>query len=320
MTATRQDAKLELETKIKTRANMALGKMEGPRWRQKVMPDDQNKNQEIDDLKNFIKTTEASLESAKRTLAELTGESVGPASSSGQPTGVTDKIIEGVFNGENMVASDGKVFPVPANYASKSKLVVGDRLKLTVAEDGSFIFKQIGPVERRKIIGTLTFENNAYLVMAEGKVYRVLYASVTYYKAQNGDRVTLVIPSNEEVEWAALDNVIHEIPEKEIFEDNILSDSEEPETPFWAGLDTAAPEPEVLPNPAPGGIGADIKSLEPTPEVQVAVPGLVNETPIVPSEQPRPQEPSVEPISAPAIPEDSQQASSEPQATAEMDI
>ena len=58
------------------------------------------------------------------------------------------KIIEGQFDGQNMIGPDGKVYPVPANYASKSKLVEGDTLKLTIAQDGSFIYKQIGPVER----------------------------------------------------------------------------------------------------------------------------------------------------------------------------
>jgi len=28
------------------------------------------------------------------------------------------KVIEGVFDGQNMVGSDGKTYPVPANYAS----------------------------------------------------------------------------------------------------------------------------------------------------------------------------------------------------------
>lgn len=64
-----------------------------------------------------------------------------------------DKIIEGVFDGQNMIGPDEKMYPVPANYASKSKLVEGDVLKLTIASDGTFVFKQIGPVDRDKKIG-----------------------------------------------------------------------------------------------------------------------------------------------------------------------
>ena len=62
-------------------------------------------------------------------------------------------IVEGIFDGENFIAPDGKKYLVPANYASKSKLVAGDILKLTIMADGSFVYKQISPVERKKIIG-----------------------------------------------------------------------------------------------------------------------------------------------------------------------
>jgi hypothetical protein len=81
------------------------------------------------------------------------GSIVTPTSSREEVSG---KIIEGVFDGQVMIGPDGKSYPVPANYASKSKLVEGDILKLTIADDGGFIYKQIGPIPRRQIIGTLT--------------------------------------------------------------------------------------------------------------------------------------------------------------------
>ena len=119
------------------------------------------------------------------------------------------KVIEGVFDGQNMIGPDSKQYPVPANYASKSKLVEGDVLKLTIADDGSFIYKQIGPIERRKVLGMLiTDEKGDFRVMADGKMYKVLLASVTYFKAQAGDEVTIVIPKDSEAQWAAVENVI----------------------------------------------------------------------------------------------------------------
>ncbi|MSR68314.1 hypothetical protein EXS66_00830 [Candidatus Saccharibacteria bacterium] len=118
------------------------------------------------------------------------------------------KIIEGQFDGQNMVGPDSKVYPVPANYASKSKLVEGDTLKLTIAQDGSFIYKQIGPVERKKIIAKMSLENGQYIAIIGDKHYRVLYASVTYFKAQPGDEVTIVIPANTDATWAAIEAVI----------------------------------------------------------------------------------------------------------------
>lgn len=122
-----------------------------------------------------------------------------------EPTG---KIIEGHFDGQNMIGPDGKTYPVPANYASKSKLVEGDTLKLTIATDGSFIYKQIGPIERKKLIAKLGLENGQYIAQVGDNQFRVLYASVTYFKAQPGDEVTVVIPAHGEANWAAIEAVI----------------------------------------------------------------------------------------------------------------
>lgn len=177
------------------------------------------KQKQIDELRGYIAAVEKNLNTAKDSLYKLTGDKDDSALSDVSNTEFTSsddgKVIEGIFDGENMLGPDGKIFPVPANYASKSKLVEGDRLKLTIAEDGSFIFKQIGPAERKKVIGSLSFEDNAFHVLAEGKTYNVLYASVTYYKAKPGDRVTIVIPANEESKWGALENVIHEVKKEE---------------------------------------------------------------------------------------------------------
>lgn len=119
------------------------------------------------------------------------------------------KIIEGVFDGQNMMGPDGKKYPVPANYASKSKLIEGDVLKLTIADDGSFIYKQIGPVERVKKLGMLSqTENGEHRVIVDGKSYRVLLASLTYFKAEPGDEVTIVVPKDGDTDWAAVENVI----------------------------------------------------------------------------------------------------------------
>jgi hypothetical protein len=81
-------------------------------------------------------------------------------------------------------------------------------LKLTIAEDGAFIYKQIGPAERRKLIGSLNLKDGQYYVETDGKDYRVLFASVTYYKAQPGDQVTIVVPEEGDAEWAAVEAVI----------------------------------------------------------------------------------------------------------------
>lgn len=163
----------------------------------------------------MIEAAEKNIQSAKHLLREVVGGSVSKSSTnfsakaSGLGVSEGGKVIEGVFDGQNMIGPDNKQYPVPANYSSKSKLVEGDVLKLTISDDGSFIYKQIGPVERRKIIGVLMQdENGDYKVIGEGKTFRVLLASLTYFKAESGDEVTIVVPKDGETQWAAVENVI----------------------------------------------------------------------------------------------------------------
>lgn len=155
-------------------------------------------------LKSLIQEAETNLAAAKELLISIVGDD--GIQTHNSPEEVAGKVIEGVFDGQSMIGPDGKTYPVPANYASKSKLVEGDILKLTIADDGGFIYKQIGPVARRQIIGTLVQHDGAYYVEAGGREYRVLLASVTYFKARMGDQVSIVIPEdNREATWAAVE-------------------------------------------------------------------------------------------------------------------
>lgn len=158
-------------------------------------------------LKSLIQEAETNLAAAKELLVSVIGDDGNVVSSSHTPRDdVKGKVIEGVFDGQVMAGPDGKNYPVPANYASKSKLVEGDILKLTITDDGGFIYKQIGPVERRQIIGTLTQHDGAYYVEASGREYRILLASVTYFHINLGDQVTIIVPEdNPEATWAAVE-------------------------------------------------------------------------------------------------------------------
>lgn len=120
-----------------------------------------------------------------------------------------DNIVQGVFDGQQMIGSDKKEYSVPSNYASKSKLVVGDTLKLTITDDGKFQYKQIGPIERKNLIGALEYlDDGSWQADVNGKKYKILLASVTYYKGKPDDKVTIIVPADKESEWAALDNVL----------------------------------------------------------------------------------------------------------------
>lgn len=159
---------------------------------------------QIKRLRTLIQDAETNLAAAHELLSSLVGDDERVQL---KPTDdILGKVIEGVFDGQNMVGSDGKTYPVPANYASKSKLVQGDILKLTIADDGAFLYKQIGPIPRKQIVGTLKLEGGHYFVSVGSRDYRVLLASVTYFKAKPGDQVSVNVPEDDSTaEWAALE-------------------------------------------------------------------------------------------------------------------
>lgn len=168
-------------------------------------------------IQELLESAQASLKTAGALLRELTGVTDSGSErlmqrasrvSSSPMTQASGRIIEGVFNGQNMIDSGGQTYPVPANYASKSKLVEGDGMKLTITDEGKFIYKQIAPVERKITKGVLIQEDGQYKVLCDGKGYRVLLASVTFYRAEVGDQVTVLLPQGMEAEWAAVDAVL----------------------------------------------------------------------------------------------------------------
>jgi hypothetical protein len=118
-------------------------------------------------------------------------------------------VVEGVFDGENMIGPDGKQYSVPANYASKSKLVEGDMLKLTITGRGAFVYKQTKPVERKRVIGQINKDDDGnFVVLGDQRKWRVLTASITYFKGTAGDKAVILIPVSGDSQWAAVENII----------------------------------------------------------------------------------------------------------------
>lgn len=122
---------------------------------------------------------------------------------------INNNIVKGFFNGTEMIGSDGRQYSVPYNYASKSKLVEGDTLKLTITPRGGFVYKQIKPIERIRVIATLDQDENDDFVVYSGKrKWNVLTASVSFFRGQVGDEVVVLIPKSAESKWAAIENII----------------------------------------------------------------------------------------------------------------
>ncbi len=172
----------------------------------------------IKELESLIYSLELELKKTKVIMGELTGEKGKKAIDYTLKAGGLNQddenengvVVEGIFNGQIMIGPDGKQYSVPANYASKSKLVEGDILKLTIDRSGAFIFKQISPVERGRLVGHLVKDNNLgeFVVLAGDKIYRILMASITYFKGEEGDEVVILVPKDHDSIWAAVENII----------------------------------------------------------------------------------------------------------------
>jgi len=170
-----------------------------------------SKNKQLEKIQALIETASANIATAKQLLADMLGSGFSALNYQSKAGGLNDsdsKIIEGIFDGQYMIDKEGKKYPVPANYASKSKLVAGDVLKLTILDDGSFVYKQIGPIARKKIIGILVQDGDNYIVVAGGKSYKVLLASVTYFKIRPGDELTILVPEEGDTDWAAIESAV----------------------------------------------------------------------------------------------------------------
>lgn len=158
-----------------------------------------------EEIRKVIADAEAIIRKAKEDLLELECDGIQLKPSILQQ----DKIIYGEFDGSCMLAEDGKRYPVPANYSSKSNLIQGDGLKLTITGDGRFVYKQIKPQPQRRMIGVIAEDGHGDLVAyANEKFFKILDVSVTYFKLQIDDQVAMIVPRDREATWCAIESVI----------------------------------------------------------------------------------------------------------------
>ncbi|MBI4122275.1 MAG: hypothetical protein HY461_03005 [Parcubacteria group bacterium] len=164
-------------------------------------------------IRKSLEQVEAMVKDIETGKTELTDDDLNQLEMNPMSTGIEGdrgRIIEGVFDGYQMIGPDGTKYSVPANYSSKSKLVEGDLLKLTIAPDGSFIYKQIRPIDRERMMGKLVRdkETGEYRVLVDKRLFKVLLASVTYYQGEISDQVVILVPKGGMSSWAAIDNII----------------------------------------------------------------------------------------------------------------
>ena len=119
-------------------------------------------------------------------------------------------VVEGKFDGTFMQWDDGKMYPVPMNYASKTKLIPGDMLKLRIMEDGKLIYKVTGPAPRKFLKAKLTkTEEGKFIALTEeNKTYALNQAAVTFFKWTIGNEITIIVNGGEDTNVAAIEAVI----------------------------------------------------------------------------------------------------------------
>ncbi len=167
-------------------------------------------------IRDFIVSAEKSIKNAKKLLRDVLDENnINLETEINLETkwlntynSWDSKIIEWIFTWEEMLGSDSNVYPVPVNYASKSKMVQWDKLKLTIESNWKMIYKQIEPIERDIKTWLLTKEKEKYQVISDWQTYNVLTAAVTHFKWNIWDTISILIPSWKEATFAAIDSII----------------------------------------------------------------------------------------------------------------
>lgn len=169
--------------------------------------------QKIKALRDLIHSAQNSIHSAKKILNSLLGEddntlldmdTTGLASY----TSGDDHIVEGVFTGESMLGSDGNMYPVPQNYASKSLLVQWSKLKALINPNGKIVYKIIWEIPFETKVGIITKNGEKYQITTDTKTYNVLLAAITFHHCNVGDTVSIRVPEWKDATYAVIETVI----------------------------------------------------------------------------------------------------------------
>ncbi|MEM1312623.1 MAG: hypothetical protein AAGF07_04125 [Patescibacteria group bacterium] len=178
----------------------------------------------IESALNLIEIAENNLKTAKTLLLQLSGDRAVRAPSAdtqrmypgtrSSEESTALEVVEGYFEGESMIGDNGKTYLVPQNYASKTQLVVGDRMKWILTPERE-VFKLIQPVNRERVTGTFAIEGDNFVVLVDkfSNPIKILKASATYAIKQlslkPGDEVAVYIPKDtENPSWGAFINIV----------------------------------------------------------------------------------------------------------------
>ncbi len=177
-------------------------------------------SKKISQILNLIEIANNNLVTAKSLLAtmasetgvKVTGEIKTPGISSTDEENALE-VVEGFFDGESMIGDNGQMYVVPPNYASKTQLVIGDRMKWILTKERE-IYKLIQAAARERVTGSFAIEGDNYLVLVDKypNPIKILKASATYAMKnlglQIGDEVAITVPKDTTPTWGAFNTVI----------------------------------------------------------------------------------------------------------------
>jgi hypothetical protein len=167
-------------------------------------------------LRDLIHSAQNSIQSAKKILNSLLGEDSSDEldlSTDGLSTYSSGdiQVVEWVFTGENMLGPDGNTYPVPQNYASKSLLVQGSKLKAMIEPNGKIKYKIIGEIPFDSHLGIIVKNGEKYQINTDTKSYNVLVAAITFHKCDVGDTVSVRVPAGKDATYAVIESVIPKV-------------------------------------------------------------------------------------------------------------
>jgi hypothetical protein len=110
-----------------------------------------------------------------------------------------------------MLGPDGNTYPVPQNYASKSLLVQGSKLKAMIEPNGKIKYKIIGEIPFDSHLGIIVKNGEKYQINTDTKSYNVLVAAITFHKCDVGDTVSVRVPSGKDATYAVIEAVIPKV-------------------------------------------------------------------------------------------------------------
>ena len=213
-------------------------------------------SQKISKIVNLIEIAENNLKTAQILIKQLYGLSGNNAdiqnltnysSTVSSPSDLEAnflEVVEGNFDGESMIGDDGKMYAIPANYARKTKLVVGDRMKRILTDTYREVYKVIQKAPSKRVVGIFTIDENSEFVVIVDSIpapVRVLKASITFaMKQQNlkpGDTIAILIPANTLSTWGAFDSIVKHQGESSGNEPHFYADNS------GSGLNITSSEP-----------------------------------------------------------------------------